>query len=70
MEQRVRTIQQNGWERTDCMLDVEELAKEQMARRESLNDISHRQQKTDWQQVRTSLDVLLALMGQPITSGF
>ena len=62
MEQRVRTIQQNGWERTDCMLDVDELAKEQMARRESLNDIPHRQQKTDWQQVRTSLDVFLALL--------
>jgi hypothetical protein len=69
MEQRVRSIQQNGWERTDCVLDVAELAKEQMARRESFNDISNRPQKTDWQQVRASLDVLLALMGQPITSG-
>ena len=69
MEQRVRSIRQNGWERTDCVLDVGELAKEQMARRESFNDISHRPQKTDWQQVRASLDVLLALMGQPLTSG-
>jgi len=69
MEKKVRLIQQNGWERTDCVLDVEELAKEQMARRESLNDASHKHQETDWQQVRASLDVLLALMGQQITGG-
>ena len=69
MDTRVRSIKQGGWPRQDCLLDVEELAKEQTVRREAFNRISQEQRITDWRQVRSSLDVLLALMGESITSG-
>jgi hypothetical protein len=69
MDTRVRSIKQRGWPRQDCLLDVEELAKEQAVRREAFNRISQEQRITDWRQVRSALDVLLALMGESITSG-
>jgi hypothetical protein len=69
MDGRVRSIQRLGWQRGDCLLDVGELAKEQAVRREAFHKIAHEQRTTDWRQVRASLDVLLALMGEPITNG-
>lgn len=68
MDSRIRSIRRRGWQRRDCVLDVEELAKEQTLRREAFHKIAHAQRATDWRQVRASLDVLLALMGEPITA--
>jgi hypothetical protein len=69
MENRVRSIQKDGWKRADCMLNVEELAKEQAVRRGACRTILQERRTTDWVKTRASLDVLLALMGEPITSG-
>ncbi len=69
MDLRVRSIQQRGWQRADCVLNVEELVREQTVRREAFHDLTHLRRTTDWRQVRASLDVLLALMGEPITNG-
>jgi hypothetical protein len=69
MEVRVRSIQQLGWHRDDCVLNIEELVKEQGVRREAFRKISTERHATDWRQVRVSLDILLGLMGEPITSG-
>ena len=69
MDIKVRSIKEGGWQRQDCLLDVEELAKEQTVRRDAFDKISHERRTTDWREVRSSLDVLLALMGEPITSG-
>ena len=62
MERRVSSIQQDGWKRTDCTLDVEALAHEHAARREFFQKMRQEKQATDWQKVRASLDVLSALM--------
>jgi hypothetical protein len=69
IEERVLFIQHNGWGRKDCMLDIAAIVKEQQVREEFLNDAPHKRQQTDWKQVRASLDVLLALMGEQITGG-
>lgn len=68
MRQRVRLIQKNGWTRTDCTLDVEELAREQQARCVYFQATRDREQTTNWREVRNSFDILLALMGEPMTS--
>jgi hypothetical protein len=69
MEHRVHSIQQRGWQREDCQLDIEELLKEQAMRREAFHSVSNARQATDWRQVRAALVVLLGLMGEPITRG-
>ncbi len=66
MERRVGSIQQDGWKRTDCTLDVDGLVHEQTARREFFQKMRHEKQATDWQKVRASLDTVLALMERPI----
>jgi Family of unknown function (DUF5984) len=68
MEQRVRRIQQHGWQRTDCTLDLEGLVSEQMTRREFFHKMQNAQQATDWHQVRSYLGELLGLMGEPNTN--
>jgi len=65
MEQRVRSIQQDGWKRTDCTLDVDALAHEQAARREFFQKMRHENQATDWRKIRTALDVMIALVEAP-----
>jgi hypothetical protein len=69
MGNRVRSIQKAGWKRADCTLNVEELAKEHAVRRDACHSILHEQRTTDWEQIRASLDVFLALMGEPMTNG-
>jgi len=65
MEQKVRSIQQNGWKRTDCVLDVEALVHEQEARRDFFHKMRTEPHTTDWQKVRGSLDTFTALMEGP-----
>jgi len=65
MEQRVSAIQQDGWKRTDCTLDVEALVHEQAARREFFQKMRHESQATDWEKVRAALDVMIARMEGP-----
>ena len=69
MEHRVHFIQQRGWQREDCQLDIKELVKEQATRREAFHSVSNARQTTDWRQVRADLVILVGLMGEPITSG-
>jgi hypothetical protein len=66
MERRVGSIQQDGWKRTDCTLDVDGLVHEQTARRQFFQKMRHEKQATDWHKVRASLDAVIALMERPI----
>jgi len=66
--QRVRSIRENGWKRTECTLDVAELASEHVTRCEFFQRMRREKQTTDWQQVRAYLDVLLGLMEEPMTN--
>jgi len=68
MGNRVRSIQNDGWKRADSTLNVDELAQEQAVRREACHGILQERRTTDWRQIHTSLDVLLALMGEPMTN--
>jgi Family of unknown function (DUF5984) len=69
MERRIQSILENGWQRADCILDLDELVSEQRRRREFFSRMISEKATTDWRQVSSDLDVLLALMGEPMTGG-
>lgn len=64
MERRVRSIQEHGWKRTDCRLEVAALAREQVTRRAFFQEMRYEKRATDWRKVRDSLDALTRLIGR------
>jgi hypothetical protein len=63
MRRRIESIQNNGWIRRDCTLDLSGLAAEQKHREEIFRQVSAKVLETDWLEVRTQLRALNSQMG-------
>lgn len=55
MQLRVESIQANGWNRTDCRIDIPYLVSEQKERASRICELKERRTKTDWENVRSLL---------------
>lgn len=53
MRHRIEQIQREGWQRTDCRMDIGELVSEQQRRESLLRELQDRVAVTDWDRVRT-----------------
>ncbi len=53
MQQRIDSIQANGWHRLDCLLDIPLLLKEQQQRSARVEELKQRSVATDWGAVRS-----------------
>ena len=62
MRRRTEQIQQEGWQRTDCALDIGELISEQRRRMACVSELRGRLSVTDWDRVRMHLTELCQSM--------
>jgi hypothetical protein len=60
MRERVEKIEEDGWNHTDCHLDVAELAREQLRIEAVVTGLKDLQPATDWGSLRARLDLLRA----------
>ena len=58
MRDRIEHIQRDGWQRTDCALNLEELVAEQRHREQAFSDLKGHVAQADWALVRDSLSLL------------
>jgi hypothetical protein len=58
MQERIDAIHANGWQRTDCKLDLPLLLNEQRKRAALVNDLKERRLETKWESVRRLLECL------------
>jgi hypothetical protein len=58
MRIRVDSIERNGWQRSDCALDVEQLVSEQKQREQMFIDVRNRSVTSDWENIREHLKEL------------
>jgi hypothetical protein len=63
MRERIGQIQRDGWNRTNCHLDVDGLATEQRQREGFLAASTQRTSVTNWNHVRTQLERLVERIG-------
>jgi hypothetical protein len=63
MQSRIEDIQDKGWSRGDCALDLSGLAAEQKHREEIFRQVSGQVWETNWPEVRTQLCALKSRLG-------
>lgn len=56
MQERVRNIEVDGWNRSDCRLDIPLLLNEQRLRTDAVKKLKERRPETDWDSVRRLID--------------